>query len=54
MYNDFNSQTLKLMMTQPYFQRDSYTRNFVCSAFQPQLSSTYYQTPLTADANLGL
>lgn len=38
MYNNFNSQTLKLMMTQPYFQRDGYTRNFVCSAFQPQLA----------------
>lgn len=38
MYNHFNSQTLKLVMTQPYFQRDSYTRNFVCFAFQPQLA----------------
>lgn len=38
MCNHFNSQAWKLRMTQPYFQRDSYTRNFMCFAFQPQLA----------------
>lgn len=53
MYHHFNSQTLKLMMSRPCFQRDSYTRICVL-CFSASASSACCQTPLIPDAKADL